>query len=282
MHGYDVIDPQAAVRRSRRRARSSSASPNARATPALGSCSTWSPTTWAADDANRYWADETLRDEVLRHRARDGDLPPVLRHRRARRGPPGRSRRVRRDPRARDLARTRGPDRRGCGSTIRTAWLTRPGTWRGCARPASSGCGSRRSSIPANSLRDWPVSGTVGYGFLNDVCAVFVDPAAEDALTSLWESGVRRPAPVQRARARGEARAGARPVLAGRRAPRAGRRMGRPRDARPRASRRCRSTGRTSSRGRGGSRTPTGRHSRASTLESALGCCSRSRGPPSS
>jgi (1->4)-alpha-D-glucan 1-alpha-D-glucosylmutase len=36
-------------------------------------------------------------------------------------------------------------------------------------------------------LRDWPVSGTVGYEFLNDVCALFVDPQAEPALTSLWQ-----------------------------------------------------------------------------------------------
>jgi (1->4)-alpha-D-glucan 1-alpha-D-glucosylmutase len=36
-------------------------------------------------------------------------------------------------------------------------------------------------------LRDWPVSGTVGYEFLNDVCALFVDPDAEPAFTSLWE-----------------------------------------------------------------------------------------------
>jgi (1->4)-alpha-D-glucan 1-alpha-D-glucosylmutase len=36
-------------------------------------------------------------------------------------------------------------------------------------------------------LRDWPVSGTVGYEFLNDVCALFVDPAGEPAMTALWE-----------------------------------------------------------------------------------------------
>jgi (1->4)-alpha-D-glucan 1-alpha-D-glucosylmutase len=41
---------------------------------------------------------------------------------------------------------------------------------------------------PDERLRDWPVSGTVGYEFLNDVCALFVDPAGEPALTSLWES----------------------------------------------------------------------------------------------
>jgi (1->4)-alpha-D-glucan 1-alpha-D-glucosylmutase len=36
-------------------------------------------------------------------------------------------------------------------------------------------------------LRDWPVTGTVGYEFLNDVCALFVDPVAERRLTKLWE-----------------------------------------------------------------------------------------------
>jgi (1->4)-alpha-D-glucan 1-alpha-D-glucosylmutase len=36
-------------------------------------------------------------------------------------------------------------------------------------------------------LRDWPVSGTTGYEFLNDVCALFVDPAGEKPLTELWE-----------------------------------------------------------------------------------------------
>jgi (1->4)-alpha-D-glucan 1-alpha-D-glucosylmutase len=41
----------------------------------------------------------------------------------------------------------------------------------------------------------WPVSGTVGYDFLNDLVAVCVNPDAEDAFTSLWESisGDRRP-----------------------------------------------------------------------------------------
>lgn len=37
-------------------------------------------------------------------------------------------------------------------------------------------------------LRDWPVSGTVGYEFLNDVCAVFVDGCAEPSFTALWEA----------------------------------------------------------------------------------------------
>jgi (1->4)-alpha-D-glucan 1-alpha-D-glucosylmutase len=41
---------------------------------------------------------------------------------------------------------------------------------------------------PSEQLRDWPVAGTVGYEFLNDVCGVFVDPRAAEALTALWVS----------------------------------------------------------------------------------------------
>jgi (1->4)-alpha-D-glucan 1-alpha-D-glucosylmutase len=44
-------------------------------------------------------------------------------------------------------------------------------------------------------LRDWPTDGTTGYEFCVDVQALFVDPAGEVALTSLWEelSGDARP-----------------------------------------------------------------------------------------
>ncbi len=38
------------------------------------------------------------------------------------------------------------------------------------------------------TLRDWPVEGTVGYEFCNDVAALWVDPAGEEALTELWSS----------------------------------------------------------------------------------------------
>jgi (1->4)-alpha-D-glucan 1-alpha-D-glucosylmutase len=40
---------------------------------------------------------------------------------------------------------------------------------------------------PAEQLRDWPVEGTTGYEFLNDATALFVDPAAEDRLTALYQ-----------------------------------------------------------------------------------------------
>ena len=38
---------------------------------------------------------------------------------------------------------------------------------------------------PGEPLRDWPVEGAVGYEFLNDAAALFVDPAGEEALTRL-------------------------------------------------------------------------------------------------
>ncbi|HKP18990.1 MAG TPA: alpha-amylase family glycosyl hydrolase [Gaiellaceae bacterium] len=40
---------------------------------------------------------------------------------------------------------------------------------------------------PGEQLRDWPVEGTTGYEFLNDTTALFVDPAAEEPLTALYE-----------------------------------------------------------------------------------------------
>ena len=39
---------------------------------------------------------------------------------------------------------------------------------------------------PGERLRDWPVEGTVGYEFLNDAAALFVDPAGEEPLTELY------------------------------------------------------------------------------------------------
>jgi (1->4)-alpha-D-glucan 1-alpha-D-glucosylmutase len=41
---------------------------------------------------------------------------------------------------------------------------------------------------PPETLRDWPVEGTVGYEFLNDVQGLFVDPAGEEPLTALYSS----------------------------------------------------------------------------------------------
>src|SRR3954453_18085176 len=39
---------------------------------------------------------------------------------------------------------------------------------------------------PGEPLRDWPVEGTTGYEFANDVTALFVDPAGEQPMTELY------------------------------------------------------------------------------------------------
>jgi (1->4)-alpha-D-glucan 1-alpha-D-glucosylmutase len=39
---------------------------------------------------------------------------------------------------------------------------------------------------PGERLRDWPVEGTTGYEFANDVTALFVNPAAEGGFTAWW------------------------------------------------------------------------------------------------
>jgi (1->4)-alpha-D-glucan 1-alpha-D-glucosylmutase len=39
---------------------------------------------------------------------------------------------------------------------------------------------------PGEQLPDWPVSGTVGYEFLNDVLGLYVDPAGERPFLELW------------------------------------------------------------------------------------------------
>src|SRR5207342_3387114 len=41
---------------------------------------------------------------------------------------------------------------------------------------------------PGEEVRDWPIEGTTGYEFLNEVMGVFVDPDAEAAFTTLYES----------------------------------------------------------------------------------------------
>jgi (1->4)-alpha-D-glucan 1-alpha-D-glucosylmutase len=41
---------------------------------------------------------------------------------------------------------------------------------------------------PGEELRNWPVEGTTGYEFANDVTALFVDPAAEEPLTELYRT----------------------------------------------------------------------------------------------
>ena len=70
---------------------------------------------------------------------------------------------------------------------------------------------------PGERLRDWPVEGTVGYEFLNDVVRAVRRPGRRGAADRAVGRAVRRRAPVRRLGGRGQARAGADHVRAGRR-----------------------------------------------------------------
>ncbi len=187
-HGYDVIDPRRlseALGGFGEFRRLSGAARDA----GLGLVLDAVPNHMAADDANPFWADRALRDRFF-------DLDPLS----------GRWRRFfdiddlagvrQEDPSVFeethalllglvgdelvDGLRVDHPD----GLADPAGYLTRLRE-RGVERVwvekiLSPGAGER--------LRDWPVCGTVGYEFLNDVCALFVDRVGEEALSSLWSS----------------------------------------------------------------------------------------------
>ena len=123
---------------------------------------------------------------VLRHRRAHRPPPPVLRRRPPGRRPPGGRARLRRDAQAGAAAGARGHGRRPARRPSRRA--RRPGRLpaSGCATAAPQHVWVEKILDPGEPLRDWPVEGTVGYEFLNDVAALFVDPAGEAPLTDLW------------------------------------------------------------------------------------------------
>ncbi len=184
-HGYDVIDPgrlsdalggEAEFRRLA----------GAAGAAGLGIILDVVPNHMAADERNRYWADPALREQFF-------DIDQVT----------GRHRRFFDID---DLAGVRQEDPAVFEATHElTLSLVREGLVDGLrvdhpdglADPAGyltrlrAGGGDRvwveKILDPDERLRDWPVCGTVGYEFLNDACALFVDPAAEEPLTALWE-----------------------------------------------------------------------------------------------
>jgi (1->4)-alpha-D-glucan 1-alpha-D-glucosylmutase len=183
-HGYDVVDPgrlSDALGGEEEFHRLSGDAADA----GMGIILDIVPNHMAADEANRYWADPQLRrkffdvDEATGHYRRFFDID--------------------------DLAAIRQEDRDVFAATHTLALsllreglidgvrvdhpdgLADPGGYLG----ALSERGAERVWVekildPGEALRDWPVSGTVGYEFLNDVCALFVDPAGEGVLTDLW------------------------------------------------------------------------------------------------
>ncbi len=184
-HGYDVIDPgrissalggEAAFRALAAEARSAG----------LGVVLDVVPNHMAADDANRYWADEGLRSKFF-------DVDPAT----------GRHRRFFDID---HLAGVRQEDPEVFEATHALALsLVREGLVDGLRVDHPDGLADPLEYLqrlrdggapqvwvekildPGERLRDWPVCGTVGYEFLNDVAGLFVDPAGEGRLTALWQ-----------------------------------------------------------------------------------------------
>ena len=184
-HGYDVVDPTS-ISEELGGEREFEALAAAARKAGLGVILDIVPNHMATDDANRYWSDPELRrryfdldEETGRHR-RFFDID--------------------------HLAAVRQEDAAVFEETHRLALaLVRDGTVDGLRIDHPDGLadpggylarlregGARHVWVekildPGEHLRDWPVEGTVGYEFLNDVAALFVDPAGEAPLTALWE-----------------------------------------------------------------------------------------------
>src|ERR687889_316785 len=192
-HGYDVVDPTS-ISRELGGEREFEALARAVRQAGMGLILDIVPNHMATDDANRYWSDPDLRrryfdlDEKTGRHRRFFDID--------------------------HLAAVRQEDPAVFEETHRLALaLVRDGTVDGLRIDHPDGLadpagylarlrdgGARHVWVekildPGEQLRDWPVEGTVGYEFLNDVAALFVDPAGEQPMSALWEdiSGDARP-----------------------------------------------------------------------------------------
>ncbi len=185
MHGYDVVDPRR-LSDERGGADEFRTLSGAARDAGLGIVLDVVPNHMAVDSANRYWTDPSLRERFF-------DIDPAT----------GRHRRF---FSVDDLAGLRQEDESVFEEThelvlalvnealVDGLRIDHPD---GLADPAGylnrlHNASATRIWVekilgPGERLRDWPVAGTVGYEFLNDVCALFVDPDGEPALTSLWK-----------------------------------------------------------------------------------------------
>jgi (1->4)-alpha-D-glucan 1-alpha-D-glucosylmutase len=182
-HGYDVVDPTA-ISSELGGEEAFRALVAAAREAGLGVILDIVPNHMAVDDANRYWSDPQLRTKFF-------DIDPGT----------GRHRRFFDID---HLAGVRQEDPEVFAETHRLALaLVRDGLVDGLridhpdgmADPAGylrrlTGEGVERIWVekildPGEKLRDWPVEGTVGYEFLNDVQALFVDPAGKETLSTL-------------------------------------------------------------------------------------------------
>ena len=179
-HGYDVVDPT-------RVSETLGGEQGLRALRAAGLPIVLDivPNHMGVSEENRWWADEALRAKFFDWDPRDGWY--------------------RRFFDIDDLAALRVEDEEVFAAThAKVLELVRDGVVDGVrvdhpdglADPAGylrrlAAAGARRVWVekilhPGEPLRDWPVEGTVGYEFLNDAAALFVDPAGEAPLSDLF------------------------------------------------------------------------------------------------
>jgi (1->4)-alpha-D-glucan 1-alpha-D-glucosylmutase len=183
-HGYDVIDPGRLSDALGGMAEFKLLAADAAAAD-MGIVLDVVPNHMATDDGNRFWTDPRLRPRFF-------DIDPV-------------SGRHRRFFDVDELAAVRQEDPEVFAATTGLVLsLVRDGLVDGLridhpdglADPAAylqrlrDGGADRvwveKILAPDERLRDWAVTGTVGYEFLNDVAALFIDPAGEPGLTELW------------------------------------------------------------------------------------------------
>jgi (1->4)-alpha-D-glucan 1-alpha-D-glucosylmutase len=180
LSGYDVVDPSCVAEEL-----GGESGLRELAAAGLGVIVDVVPNHMAATDENRFWADQRLRGRFF-------DVDPV-------------SRRHRRFFDIDELAGLRQEDEEVFRATHeKVLGLVREGIVDGLridhidglADPAGYLHRLRREGVAQvwvekilqtnEALRDWPVEGTVGYEFLNDLTALFVDQWGEQALTAFY------------------------------------------------------------------------------------------------
>jgi (1->4)-alpha-D-glucan 1-alpha-D-glucosylmutase len=196
-HGYDVIDPGRVSDELGGEEGLRALAETAHA-HGMGIVLDIVPNHMAADEGNRYWSDPALRERFF-------DIDPDATR------PPGHRRFFDID----ELAGVRVEDPEVFAATHALALrLVDEGVVDGLridhpdglADPAQYLRRLREGGVehvwvekildPGEELRpDWPVEGTVGYEFANDLAALFVDPAAEAPLTELYTSLIEDPRP---------------------------------------------------------------------------------------
>ena len=182
-HGYDVVDPTRVSQ-----ALGGEEGLRALAAEGLGIVLDIVPNHMGVSDENRWWADERERARVFDYDPDDGwyrrffdidDLAGV---------------RVE-DPEVFDLVHGKVLElvRDGVVSGLRVDHpdgLADPAGYLGRLREGGAEhVWVEKILQVGEELRDWPVEGTVGYEFLNDAAALFVDPAGEEALSRLPSAG---------------------------------------------------------------------------------------------